>query len=385
MAKSFLSPVITAVIFTSFLIGISSSSAKPFRHEFGELREYHKHWLGVCDDNAVEGCRAVAMTHTSEDGFFLRGRLAVNQNPQTGDYTIKFLDEDEAYREDSPVTFKFSDGTRLTFDRESVAPSPRVYPELAFQNQSEIMQMLSLMRSQNHMVVLIGQSRYFYSLMGFSSAMRFMAKYRPAPPVQYTGPVLNTADFWGGEWPRGFTMKADTLVKARKNFDTDLAKDVSCTLKKGATYHPWNHKRNKLTPMTFKTKETAVVYQVTKNTTIKLERENDRELEEIQFKAGDEWAFITYYGEGLFRLSYKGKLYIGEEQVYQWSADMSGGTDRFLFEEWLGLPCDNGVKGWILLADLGNIDEPEENSPFSAPNFLGYGVAEDLVDGSVAN
>jgi hypothetical protein len=370
----------TVTLLAILAVGPTGAQAKPFQHEFGELREYHKHWLGVCSDNAATGCRAVTMTHTSDDGFFLHGRLGVLQDPANGLYAIEFLDEDDAHKPNTPVTVRFSDGSQLTFDNNSVARSQLVSNELVFLQQSDIKEMIQRMRARNHMTIEFGGSRNFYSLIGFSSAMKFMTKYRPDPVAKYTGPMLNTSDFWGGEWPRGVTMKADAIVMARKGSDTELAKDVSCSLTKGATYHPWNHERNKVTPMTFKTIETAIVHQVTKTTTVKLERQSDRELEEIQFKAGDEWAFITYYGEGYFSLSYKGKLYVGEEEVYQWSETKPerAGDDRF--EEWLGLPCDNGIEGWMLLADLRNLDEPEEDSPFGAPNFQGYGAAEDLVD-----
>jgi len=152
--------------------------AKPFRHEFGELREYHKHWLAVCSDETKRRCRTVTATHTSEDGFFLRGRLAINQHWQTGDYTIQFIDEDQAFNQSTPVKVRFSNGKELTFNNDAIGPIERSIGELEFKTADAARQMLKHMRARNHMTVSIGKSRYFYSLMGVRSAMRFMKNHK---------------------------------------------------------------------------------------------------------------------------------------------------------------------------------------------------------------
>ena len=56
--------------------------AEPFQHKFGELREYHKHWLAVCPNRHVPsemmsyGSTCWASTYTGTDGFFLDDRLS---------------------------------------------------------------------------------------------------------------------------------------------------------------------------------------------------------------------------------------------------------------------------------------------------------------------
>ena len=88
---SAISKIVTLLLVAGTFFVSPPLHAKPFHHKFGETREYHKHWLGVCDDSVKGGCRAVTAMFTTDDGFFLHGRLAINQHWQTGDYKIQFI------------------------------------------------------------------------------------------------------------------------------------------------------------------------------------------------------------------------------------------------------------------------------------------------------
>jgi hypothetical protein len=42
---------------------------------------------------------------------------------------------------------------------------------------------------------------------------------------------------WSGEYPHGFTMEADETIDIRPELSLEATKSVSCSLRKGATYH----------------------------------------------------------------------------------------------------------------------------------------------------
>ena len=42
--------IIGTLVSVALICSVQSPMASPFHHPFGELREYHKHWLAVCPD-----------------------------------------------------------------------------------------------------------------------------------------------------------------------------------------------------------------------------------------------------------------------------------------------------------------------------------------------
>ena len=363
-----------SIIVTIALIALawpSSSEAKPFRHEFGETREYHKHWLAVCPDEVKRGCRAVTATHTSEDGFFLHGRLAISQHWQTNKLHIQFIDEDGAFSLAEPVKVKFSNGKVLTFDGTQIGPMKGSFNELEFKTTEATQKMLKHMRARNHMTVFVGKSRYFYSLMGVRSAMRFMKNHKKS-----LGDIaIHRADFWSGEWPNGFTVLNDVKLVAQETPSLKADFSVPCKLQKGATYHPWNHERVNKEKLKFLSYQEIENYRIKKNTSYRLERYADRKEVSVKFRKNDHWKFLAYFAEGLFLMSYKGQDYVGDQSVFEWSEHVNKPKHRAtIYEEWLGLPCDGGKRGWMHMTNLQGFSELGE------ANIVEFGNAKDASD-----
>ncbi|MDA9009226.1 hypothetical protein N9K16_04620 [Alphaproteobacteria bacterium] len=181
-------------------------------------------------------------------------------------------------------------------------------------------------------------------------------------------------DFWSGEWPPGFTVQEDTYVSGRPSPDSTTSRTIRCSLEKSATYHPWNQKRSKADNLQFFTIQTTQAFVVKSAVNAYVSDPDTNEESTIQFKKGDEWTFLTYYGEGFYRMSFKGQDYVAEQDLSESSVETTASqSNEPVYEQWLGLPCDNNIFGWLLLEDLTG------NDAIGEPNVPEYGAAVDGV------
>ena len=180
-------------------------------------------------------------------------------------------------------------------------------------------------------------------------------------------------DFWAGEYPHGFTLEQSVTTQIRATPDPQAPRTINCTMKKGATYHPWNQERatsSKLEFISYVPKETFVIR---KSATFTLRNEKTDTDEKIRFGMGDEWDYMTYYAEGMFKITFKGKAYTADQDLLEASLEKGAKAStkvRFV-DEWMKLTCANGASGWLLLGDV--LGKP----PYGSPNFIDYGVAKD--------
>jgi hypothetical protein len=189
-----------------------------------------------------------------------------------------------------------------------------------------------------------------------------------APALAYDD-TWYRADFWAGEYPNGFTLAEDVTVKIRKEARPAASRDVDCALKKGATYHPWNGERVKSDNLDFMSYVRKVTYRIKSRAKVLLQDEKKEADKEIDFKPGDTWTWLTYYGEGMFRMELAGTEYAADQALFDVSEEK--GDREHEEDEWLKLTCTNGAQGWLLLADV--VDEPA----FDHPDFPEYGKAPD--------
>lgn len=177
------------------------------------------------------------------------------------------------------------------------------------------------------------------------------------------------ADFWGGEYPAGFTISAPVTTMIRAGPDVDLVRSIECTLEAGATYHPWNLARVDSANLRFLTFSMKESYRFTRPTTATLAT-----LEGVDrtmfFAEGEAWTYLAYLGEGNFLLEFAGETLVGDPSVLENSVTASPPTSQAP-DEWLGLTCANAATGWLLLREV--YDTPG----FDVPNITGYGDAAD--------
>jgi len=185
----------------------------------------------------------------------------------------------------------------------------------------------------------------------------------------------NKSDFWSGEYPHGFTLTEDATIKIRSTLDPKAPRDIDCALKKGATYHPWNAARVDSDGLNFLSYGRLVPYVVTKPVKVIAQTQPGDEEVNLVFKKGDEWIYRTYYAEGMFEMTYKGKIYAADQDLMEASKEKPGQASSDAGpDEWMKLTCANGVTGWLLFADTA--DQPA----YAEPEFSDYGVALDKAN-----
>ena len=196
--------------------------------------------------------------------------------------------------------------------------------------------------------------------------------FGPAPAIAYDSSWYRT-DFWAGEYPAGFTLSSDVSTKIRNEPLPDAARDIECALKKGQTYHPWNSERVKSSKLEFVTFVKKITYVLSADSKILLVDEKTDSDVEMSFKAGDEWTYLTYYGEGMFRLEFRGREYGADQGLFEVSKEKgkSGSDTDHDHHEWLRLTCANGATGWLLYDDVADLPA------FERPDFPEYGKTLD--------
>jgi hypothetical protein len=86
----------------------------------------------------------------------------------------------------------------------------------------------------------------------------------PASPVKYNASWYR-AEYWGREYPDGFTVDDDVTLGIRATPAIGAPKSVSCALRKGATYHPWNKKRVAADHLKFVTFTRIATFEITED------------------------------------------------------------------------------------------------------------------------
>ena len=198
------------------------------------------------------------------------------------------------------------------------------------------------------------------------------AVFLPAAAQAYDAAWYKT-DFWAGEWPNGFTLKEDVTTKLRARPDKAAARIIDCALKRGETYHQWNQDRVLSSRLDFVTFVRKVKYVIKTPGKFDVQDEKTKADVSLSLKAGEEWTYLTYYGEGYFRMEYKDRVYGADQSLFEHSKTKSGkrAEDEHAEDEWLNLLCANKAKGWLLYTDIA------EHPVFERPDFPEYGKAVD--------
>ncbi len=179
------------------------------------------------------------------------------------------------------------------------------------------------------------------------------------------------SDTWSGEYPNGFTMLADKSIAIRAEPDPAAPSNVTCDLKKNATYHPWNESRSRSDELKFVSFSKIAPYEMTKAYTAAVTRESDQAEVRLKLKKGARWNYLVYGAEGSFLMEYGGVRYFADQDLAEKARSLDPSADEVKPDEWLGLVCANGSKGWLLMREI------PEGSGFGSPNIKEYGAAED--------
>ena len=183
------------------------------------------------------------------------------------------------------------------------------------------------------------------------------------------------ADFWGREYPSGFTMTENAAIDIRPEPDPGVASTIPCDLSKNATYHPWNQKRTEERELKFVTFTKVRRYDINRAYRAEVSREGDSTAITIDFKDGDRWEYLTYGSEGFFLMRFNGEHYVAGQDLFEVSTDLDKDAEGAnSVDEWLQLTCDNGNVGWLLMRDVEGLPA------FGEPNTLDYGSAADKAD-----
>ncbi len=166
---------------------VATAASEPFHHKFGELREYHKHWLAVCPDAYVPNSKSDysnfcwAVTHSGKNGFFLDNRLAVYRNRQSGQIKISFLfDAYDRIDKKQPISARFSNGEVMKFEFGRSARQHDSINEfvIAADNPDEMLKVMKVSNWMQLSVPTTTQTEVInYSMIGVAAAMKFAEKY----------------------------------------------------------------------------------------------------------------------------------------------------------------------------------------------------------------
>jgi len=189
-----LKPIALAGVVAALFLNTNLAGGEPFHHPFGELREYHKHWISVCpdihepDSNSDYRTNCWASTWTGNEdgtmsGAFPGDRLSVHRNRTTGDMKVTiaaiFVDEIDRSR---PVRVKFSGGHRAEYTfGEAFIQHQNFGNEYTFAAGDTTADIIRRMRAGNHITITLplhnGEHAMFYSLQGLRDAMAFTEQY----------------------------------------------------------------------------------------------------------------------------------------------------------------------------------------------------------------
>jgi len=166
------------------------SFAKPFHHQFEELREYHRHWLAVCPDrydpnsNSEYYRNCWASTFTGDENGSFKGdfpgfRLSVSRNRANGNKAItfvapllNFIDTNQPfiliYSNGDVEWLRYGDGITTNGNSDN---------EFLFANPASSARNLSKMLAGNYVTIRVplkaGPKDLFFSTIGLRAALKF--------------------------------------------------------------------------------------------------------------------------------------------------------------------------------------------------------------------
>lgn len=176
-------------------------------------------------------------------------------------------------------------------------------------------------------------------------------------------------EFWAGEYPNGFTVLEDTVLKLRPAI-LSSDKSIDCPVPAKATIHPWNIERANDMGLAFVTYSEIQDWEITEAYEAPFWDELQSAEATLSFKPGDRIRYLIYYGEGAFLMEVDGVKYTGDQGVLEHAKQVG---DAARYDEWLRLNCTNNMWGWLYLPDL-----TKDETTFTGPNIVEYGRAADL-------
>jgi hypothetical protein len=185
--------------------------------------------------------------------------------------------------------------------------------------------------------------------------------------AKYDASWYMSPEWSGGEYPHGFTMTANVTLKIRPVPDPGAPKSTSCTLRQGSTFHPFNRSRVASDHLEFVTFTRIVTYELEQDYSADLTPEPDGGNQNIAFKKGDRWSYLTAIAEEEFLIRIGDKTYRANQGLYQVSREVGAAVDhrqgtpeerqnewQRRNHEWMKLTCANGATGWILYNEVSN-------------------------------
>lgn len=208
------------------------------------------------------------------------------------------------------------------------------------------------------------------SLALLATGAFFVVPPAMAQSVNAYGEDWYRAEFWSGEYPNGFTVLKDSVLKLRPALDPKAEKTIDCPVSAKATYQQWNGPRVQEEALSFVSFTEIDEMAITEAYDATLYRHDDATEVAVSFKPGDKWRYLAYFGEGAFLMEYDGVQYDGDQDLFDHSESVKPGERGY--EEWLRINCSNNRWGWLFMGDIA-----KDDVAFSGPNILGYGEAAD--------
>ena len=177
-------------------------------------------------------------------------------------------------------------------------------------------------------------------------------------------------EFWSGEYPGGFTVLKDTIVKLRPVLDPKAEKTIDCPLPAKATYQTWNLERVRNDGLHFVSFTEIDEMEVTVAFDATLYGELDATEIVMHFDPGTRWNYLAYFAEGTFLMEYDGVRYTGDQGLIDVSEATRPGQRGY--DEWLRINCSTNQWGWLFMGDI-----KQDDVTFTGPNITGYGEARD--------
>jgi hypothetical protein len=204
-----------------------------------------------------------------------------------------------------------------------------------------------------------------------------------APPVASPSAydaTWHASDRWHGDVPNGFSVVRPTTITLRSAPDPKLGRALTCRLTAPATYHPWNAARVRSDRLVFRAYTKIVEATIADDYSDSIVVTDTGEAQTIDFRKGDRWRFLEYLKGAEFLIEFRGKNYIskvvadhsviGDTRAMAFLDKRIEGADAY--QEWLNLPCANGVRGWLLLSEVLGI-----TPGITAPHLGAYQQASD--------
>lgn len=354
----------------SLFIGPAWAQTTPARYQTGdkEIRRYFKHWLGLCSTPIQLGCEVTTYTGISKTTKKPENILSIAQK---SDGKLQMKVEANDGFSTAQIRLSTSEEFEIKFkpNKDNDTGSFRVAAD-----GPQLRSLFAKMHLANSMTIAFTDRRRFYSLRGFRKSLAFLKSRTPLPTAKAPSATTYLSEFWSGEWPHGFTMSQDLEIMLRKDHVTTTLPTISCVLKQGETYHHWNRDRVKASNLQFLTIQQTIPYVAQESATIEVTKEDTRKDQKISILKGDEWTFLAYYGEGYFRMNYRGDVYSANQELASISNPRNDTKtpDKDMYQEWLGMNCNDGNTGWLLFSEISG------RSEFSPANFAGYGRALDV-------